>query len=74
MKPGDLRQFKDGLRTAPRGAGHRGERCSGRPFMVIEIGGAQKSPWVSFLVGSHLEEKWGYEWVEKNSEPVDETR
>lgn len=41
--------------------------------MVIEIGGTQKSPWASFLVGSHLEEKWGYEWVEKNSEPVDET-
>jgi hypothetical protein len=45
--------------------------------MVLETSArsvAGEARWVSFLVDGLFEERWGYEWIEANSEVIDETR
>ena len=71
MKPGDLRQFKDGL----LGSAHTLMRSvAGRPFMVLEVGETLTTSMVSFLIDGRIERGWGGDWVESNSEVVDESR
>ena len=77
MKPGDLRQFKDGLTGSART-----QSVAGRPFMVLETAtvAAAATTWnppalrVSFLIDGRIERGWGGDWVESNSEVVDESR
>ena len=69
MKPGDLRQFKDELRTSAHAS-----KVAGRPFMVLEAATTETASWVSFLVDGRIESGWGGDWVESNSEIIDESR
>ena len=70
MKPGDLRQFKDGLTGSART-----QSVAGRPVMILEVGARRGRPsWVSFLVDGRIERCWGGDWVESNSETIDESR
>ena len=69
MKPGDLRQFKDGLTGSART-----QSVAGRPFMVLEAATTWNPPAlrVSFLIDGRIERGWGGDWVEQNSEVIDE--
>ena len=69
MKPGDLRKFKDRLFSSPRA-----EQVAGRPFMVLEAATTETTSWVSFLIDGRIERGWGGDWVEVNSEVIDESR
>lgn len=64
MKVGDLRQFKEDLKSAAIVA-----RCSGRPFMLLEVLGAPE--WVSFLIDGRVESGWGYTFVAESSTPLE---
>ena len=69
MKPGDLRRFSDKLVGSPYDGVD-----AGRPFMVLEVGETPKTSMVSFLIDGRIERGWGGDWVESNSEVVDESR
>ena len=75
MQPGDLRRFKDGLLGSART-----QSVAGRPFMVLETAtvAAAATTWttnrVSFLIDGRIERGWGGDWVESNSEDLNETR
>jgi len=64
MKPGELRRFKDDLKSASPFL-----RCSGRPFVLLDV----KSPseWVSFLIDGRVERGWGYTFVAESSAPLE---
>jgi len=64
MKVGDLRRFKDDLRSAAAVS-----RCSGRPFMLLEV--RSPSEWVSFLIDGRVESGWGYTFVAESSTPLE---
>ncbi len=69
MKPGDLRQFKDGLTGSAR---------TQSVFMVLETAtvAAAATTWttnrVSFLIDGRIERGWSGDWVESNSEVLNE--
>ena len=69
MKPGDLRQFKDELRTSAHAS-----KVAGRPFMVLEAATTETACWVNFLIDGRIERGWGGDWVEQNSEVIHESR
>ena len=69
MKPGDLRRFSDKLVGSPSVGD-----VAGRPLMVLEVGETPKTSMVSFLIDGRIERGWGGDWVESNSEVVDESR
>jgi hypothetical protein len=62
MKPGDLRQFKDGKRARDLGRSH-----AGRTFMVLREGAG-----VDILIDGRVETGLGYFWVADNSEVLSE--
>jgi len=64
MKSGELRRFKDGLKSAADVA-----RCSGRPFMLLEV--RSHAEWVSFLIDGRVESGWGYTFVADSSTPLE---
>ena len=66
MKPGDLRRFKDGK-----------DELDGRSFMVLEVRAAKLVEprgdlRVDFLIDGRIETGWGYSWLQKHSEALDE--
>ena len=70
MKPGDLRQFKDGKRARDLGSTH-----AGRTFMVLrEQHGARGVIFdgVDILIDGRVESDLGYFWVADNSEVLSE--
>lgn len=69
MKVGDLRRFKEGMTGSARC-----QQLRGHPFMVLETWTSETASWVSFLVDGRIESGWGGDWVESNSETIDESR
>jgi len=69
MKPGDLRRFSDKLVGSAQV-----NDAAGRLFIVLEVGETPKTSMVSFLIDGRIERGWGGDWVESNSEVVDESR
>lgn len=69
MKVGELRRFKDDLQSAARTRRRGAARCSGRPFMLLEVVG--DAEWVSFLIDGRVEPGWGYTFVADNSTPLE---
>ena len=72
MRPGDLRRFGDELITETHG-----KRVQGRTFMVLDIYPLRDRDGelvVSFLIDGRLEERWGIDWVARNSEALNEGR
>jgi len=76
MKPGDLRRFKDAVRSEDRVALVAAEASTwpGCHFLVLEVdcrhstahGGS-----VKFLIDGQIEAGWSLPWIMNNSEPVD---
>jgi hypothetical protein len=64
MKPGDLRQFKDGKRARDLGRSH-----AGRTFMVLREGAGAG---VDILIDGRVEADLGYFWVKDSSEVLSE--
>lgn len=67
MKPGDLRQFKDGLTGSARV-----NDVAGRPFMILETATTETVSWVSFLIDGRVNRGWSGDWAESNSEVLNE--
>jgi hypothetical protein len=70
MKPGDLRQFKDGKRARDLGSTH-----AGRTFVVLRTEpGARgiRYAGVDILIDNRVEVDLGYFWVMDNSEVISE--
>ena len=70
MKTGDLRRFNDNLVTLSFEENYEG--CFFTVLTVVSLYG--DTPVVDILVNGRIEKEWGYQWVESNSEPLDEAR
>ena len=69
MKVGDLRRFKEGLTGSARC-----QQLRGHTFVVLETATSETARWVTFLIDGRIEGGWGGDWVESNSEVIDESR
>ena len=70
MKPGDLRRFKDGLKSS-----EKTQRVSGQPFVVLRVVASTAGyRVVDVLVNGKLEKGLGHNWVMDNSEAISEVR